>query len=287
MILRLILIALILDFSGNLNAQNLPAYQLYDSAGHASDFGQLLERTRAADVVLFGELHNNALAHWLQFELLKAWSDDRDSLALGMEMFERDDQQLIDEYWAGTIEQRHFEDEAKLWDNYPTDYRPIVELARERGVRLVATNVPRRYASLVARESVLALDSLSVEAKRYFTPLPFSASTEVPNYDFLVAMGGHGEMSGENFMYAQALKDATMAYFIREELEAGRKLLHLNGDFHSKDGGGIVWYLRQADPDINIVVISVEETDDLNWSDDYTGRGNFLITIPASMTKTY
>ena len=132
------------------------------------------------------------------------------------------------------IPEAKFEDEARLWQNHKTDYKPLLQFAFEQGIRFVATNVPRRYANLVYRKGFEGLDSLSDEAKKYLPPLPVAYDPELPGYKSMREMGqmGHGKVS-DNLPKAQAIKDATMAHFILKNWSAGKQLLHFNGAYHS------------------------------------------------------
>ena len=89
-------------------------------------------------------------------------------------MFESDNQLIFDEYMQQNISYDRFEAEARLWDNYRTDYYPVVFFAKEHHIPFIATNIPRRYANIVKNKGFEALDSLSEEAKRYIAPLPLS-----------------------------------------------------------------------------------------------------------------
>jgi uncharacterized iron-regulated protein len=61
-----------------------------------------MEKAQQADVFFFGELHNNPIAHWMQLELTQALHEAKEGkVILGAEMFETDNQVLIDEYFAG------------------------------------------------------------------------------------------------------------------------------------------------------------------------------------------
>jgi len=42
------------------------AYVLFDSKGKKTDYSQLLIEAKKADIILFGELHDNPICHWLQ-----------------------------------------------------------------------------------------------------------------------------------------------------------------------------------------------------------------------------
>ena len=214
-----------------------PAYKLYDSEGKIVKYEKMLNRLSSADVVFFGELHDNPIAHWLEYEVTAGlYEIIRDRLVLGAEMFETDNQLLIDEYLRSEYEADKFEAEVKLWKNYRTDYRPLVEFARKNNLPFIATNVPRRYASMVSRGGFEELDSLTAEAKRYLAPLPVSYDPELKCYKDMLSMQGMpgmGARPNQNLPKAQAVKDATMAHFIAENLRPGKVFIHYNGAYHS------------------------------------------------------
>lgn len=128
----------------------------------------MLKRLTDKDVLLFGEYHNNAIAHWLQLEVTKDLKEKRE-LVLGAEMFERDNQEALDLYLAGTIKQKQLDSMARLWKNYPTDYAPLVNFAKEHKIAFAATNVPRRYAAM-CREEDLRYWTLYLAKKKHGWP---------------------------------------------------------------------------------------------------------------------
>ncbi len=262
-----------------------PAYQLFTQRGKTTDYDKLLKGAAEADVVLFGELHNNPICHWLQLQLTKdLYALKKDKLVLGAEMFETDNQTALTDYVQGRITDKEFAKQARLWPNYETDYRPVVEFARTNKVPFVAANVPRRYASLVSRQGLAALDT--VANKQWLAPLPITVDLTLPGYAGMVEMmGGHGSV---NFVRAQALKDATMAHSITQNWQPGKLLLHLNGDYHSKNFEGISWYLHQKNPALRILTISTVEQEDVRkLVETNRNLANFVLATPADMTKTY
>ena len=269
---------------------DLPAYRLFNNDGKKMKYEKLVKEALEADVILFGELHNNPISHWLQFELTRDLYESVDSgLVMGAEMFESDNQLILDEYLAGNIRTRNFEAEARLWTNYETDYKPLVEFAKEKGLAFIATNIPRRYASAVFKGGFEALENFSDKAKFLLPPLPVKYDPELPAYKAMVedmgAMGGHG---GENFPKAQAIKDATMAYFILENLPDEGIFLHYNGAYHSNNYEGIVWYLKQENPELKILTIStVEQAEIEDLDDENLEIADYIIAVPETMTKTH
>jgi len=267
-----------------------PAYKLFTQKGKVTDFGQLVKAAAKADVVLFGELHNNPISHWLQLELTRSlYAEKKQQLVLGAEMFEADNGVLLDEYLSGKVAERNFEAEAKLWPNYKTDYKPLLAFARDSSLRFIATNIPRRYASLVNREGFDGLTALSPEAKQYIAPLPIPYDAQLPGYKGMMEMmGGAGGHVNENLPRAQAIKDATMAYFILKNLKPGQTFLHFQGTYHSDNFEGINWYLKQAAPELKIVTInSCEQADIDTLSAENKNKADFILAIPESMTKTH
>lgn len=267
-----------------------PAYRIYNPKGKDIPYSKMVKQLEDADIIFFGELHDNPIAHWLQRELTGDLQELGDKeLVLGAEMFESDNQLLLNEYLGGKITEAKFEDEARLWQNYKTDYKPLLQFAFEQGITFIATNVPRRYANLVYREGFEGLDSLSPAAKEFLPPLPVSYDPELPGYKSMLEMSrmGHGKVN-ENLPKAQAIKDATMGYFILKNWSNGKQFLHFNGAYHSDNAEGILWYIRQQEPGLKISTISTvlqESTDSLEQAS--VGKADFTIVVPQSMTRTY
>jgi uncharacterized iron-regulated protein len=266
---------------------NKDAYIIYDSKGKKTDYSQLLAEAKKADIILFGELHDNPICHWLQKELTQdVFTDKKEKLTLGAEMFEADDQIALNEYLAGKLSEKTLKDEVKLWTNFGTDYKPLLDFAKTNKLKFVADNIPRRYANLVYSRGVAALDSIDAEAKKWIAPLPFKYDGTLKCYkDIFENAGGHG---GENLPKSQAIKDATMAYFILKNWSKGQTFIHYNGAYHSNNHQGIEWYLKQQNPDLKILVISSTEQTDINQLEaESNDSGDFIICTPSSMTKTY
>ena len=281
-----------------------PAYQLYTPTLKTTTYAKLLRQAAEADVVLFGELHNNPICHWLELQLTKDLQEQKGGkLVLGAEMFEADNQTALSEYVQGHTTAKELSTQARLWPNYDTDYRPVTDFAREQHIPFIATNVPRQYARLVSRQGLAALDTVSAIGKQQMAPLPLTVDLALPGYKAMMDMmkdpaHGMGNTSGNphagqtdmsaNFARAQAIRDATMAHFILQNWKPGQTFLHLNGDYHSKNFEGIVWYLRQRQPGLKILTISSVEVPDVEKPDaENRNVADFILAIPGDMTKTY
>lgn len=287
-----IFIALLLAGYSFLNAQEFKAYQFYDQKGKAISTDKLIKELAEYDVILFGENHNNSINHWLQLKVTEAlYARKNGQIILGAEMFERDNQSQLNQYLKGVFDAKALKDSARLWNNYTTDYKPLVDFAKAQKLDFIATNIPRRYASQTAKEGIESLLALNEEEKKYIAQLPIQVSLETPGYKEMKAMmGDHAEGTKVmNFISAQATKDATMAESILKNIQEGKTFIHYNGNYHSKEFGGIYWYLKQKNPHLKIAVISVFETENPDLKipqKDYVPT-NFNLIIPSDMTKTY
>jgi uncharacterized iron-regulated protein len=282
---KYVLVVLAMFFSMLIFAQQKPAYVLYNAQGKKISYKKMIRQLAKKDIVLFGEFHNNAIAHWLELSVAKDLSEKR-NLTFGAEMFEADNQQALNDYLADKITAKGLDSAARLWSNYKTDYAPIVNFAKEKNAAFIATNIPRRYASLVSKKGFEALDTLSALEKTWMAPLPMDYDANLPGYIKMVEMmGGHG---GPNMPKAQATKDATMAYFILQNFKPENLFIHYNGSFHSDNYDGINWYLKRKQPDLKYATITtVSQKNIKTLLAENKGRADYIICVDEDMTNTY
>ena len=261
------------------------AYIIYNAKGKKVSYKKMYKQLVKKDMILFGELHNNPIAHWLQYELTADLNADR-ALILGAEMLEADNQAVLDDYLDDQISYAQLDSLARLWSNYETDYAPLVDFAKENDIAVVATNIPRRYANLVFRGGYEALDTLPAEDKQWIADLPIAFDSELPSYkNILTLLGDHGT---PELVKAQAIKDATMAQFILKNYVARHLFVHYNGAYHSDHYEGIVWYLQRARPDLTYGTISTVSQDDVHkLLDEHKHVADYIICVDSNMTTTY
>jgi uncharacterized iron-regulated protein len=266
-------------------AQNKPSYQLFDKNGKKTTYAKLLKATTKTEVVLFGEYHDNSVAHWLELELTKDIAEKR-QVVLGAEMLEADNQKQVDQYLKEEIDQKKLDSTARLWPNYKTDYKPLVDFAKENKLPFIATNIPRRFASMVSKKGFEALDVLTNEEKMWIAPLPIPYDANLPGYvEMMKMMGDH---ASPNMPKAQAIKDATMAYFIEKNRIENTVFIHYNGSYHSDNFEGINWYLKKQNSDVQIITIATVEQKDLSKLEkEYYNKADFILVIDEDATKTY
>ena len=279
-----ILALLIFLFSSTLLSQKAP-YIIYNAKGKKVSYEKMVKALAEKDIILFGELHNNPIAHWLQYELTSDLNKTK-KLVLGAEMYEADNQDELDLYLKDSINYKALDTLARLWPNNETDYAPLVDFAKENNLKFIATNIPRRFAHIVYKKGFEGLDSLSDEEKSWIATRPFPFDPELPTYiNILEMMGKHGT---PELVMAQASKDATMAHFILKNYSKGDLFIHYNGAYHSDFYEGILWYLKQSNNTLNYGTITTVSQGNVNvLLEDNMNKADFTIVVDENMTTTY
>ena len=338
----------------NIPTDNIAAFQIYTSNGKKISYAKFVKEIskkvkkneNSKGVVLFGELHDNPISHWLELQLTQDIFNENNRLVLGAEMFETDQQKALNEYLKPAIDTSLTEKQknpmgmgfgvdpnytklkksVKLWNNFATDYQPLVDFAKDNNLQFVATNVPRRYASLVYKKGIQALyqlegipngslrkfsvgstmpkcdtgifkkDSLNyfkeIQEGHSIPPVFVYDSTLQCYKDIFTMAGGHG---GQNLPMSQALKDATMANQIYLSLLKNDLFIHYNGSYHSDNHQSIEWYLNEYNQNIlkngykmKIITISTRlQTNVSQLEAENKGISNYIIVVPENMTRTY
>lgn len=279
-------LVLVLLFCSTLAFSQVEAYRLYTSKGKKVSFEKMVKKLTDKEVILFGELHNNPIAHWMQLKLVQELHQ-QNAIALGAEMIEADDQKHLDLYLSDSINYTAFDSLARLWTNHKTDYQPLVDFAKENNIDFVAANIPRRFASLVYKNGFEKLESLTEAEKEWVASLPVPYDPELPGYKAMLTM--MSDHANPNFPKAQAIKDATMAHFIVKHYEAHKKqLIHFNGAYHSQNYEGVYWYLQQYQPELTIgTITTVLQSDVTKLLDENKELADYILVVDEDMTTTY
>lgn len=273
-------------------------YTAFDGKGKPVTIDEIITAAGNADVVFLGEQHDDATAHALQFDIFKKAVEKYSAarkVTLSLEMFERDVQTVVNEYLAGQISETHFLSSSRPWGNYKTDYRPLVELAKENKLGVIAANAPRRYVNMVTRLGRDSLNVLSPMAKSWLAPLPFGDPSEVYAKKFTALMGANRDPAAANpahspIVYSQALWDATMAYSIAEDLKKDKRglVVHLNGSFHTENRLGTVEHLLKYRPKTKVMVVTMRYEEDFKNFDTakHTDLGDFVILTDTKVPRS-
>ena len=244
-----------------------------------------------ADVLFFGEEHNDSAGHYLENKIFRALhSAYGDKIVLSMEMFETDGQLVLNEYLAGTIDENRFSRDIRLWNNYK-DYRPMIEYAKQNKIPVIAANPPRRYVSLVTRRGMRSLDSLTKDAKKFLPPLPYDTLSGRYREKFMEIMKGSPGSSSQNIYYSQSLWDAGMSYSIYKFLKSNKhkKVFHCVGGFHTEEKLGTAEQLRIRNKKLkilNIASFSDASFSDPDW-EKFSNRGDYIILTDPDLKKTF
>jgi len=333
---------------------DVAAFQIFDSKGKKVSYAKFIKalqkslpnKSDSKGVLLFGELHDNPIAHWLELQVTQDLYAFQPNMILGAEMFETDQQTALNTYLNPPLDTTKkstsvnpmgmgfgpdpnyikLKKSIKLWNNFVTDYQPLVDFAKENHLPFVATNIPRRYASLVYKSGIGAVygkegakngpqrtfsvgtklpscdtgifkkDSMSYFAeinKGQSIPPIFVYDSTLQCYKDIFAMaGGHG---GQNLPMSQAIKDATMASQIYTHLPSNGIFVHYNGSYHSDNHQSIEWYLNEYNQNIlknyyqmNVVTISTRMQMNVSeLENENKGIANFIIVVPENMIRTY
>ncbi len=249
------------------------------------------------DVIFIGEQHRHPGNHIAQMALYRAIQERAPNTGLSLEHFERDVQGVIDDYLAGKIGETPMRDKARAWDNYPVSYRPMVEYAKERGLPVIAAEVPGSVVRCVGERGPEFLDTMKPEQRGWAAAkLNITDGAYKDKFlKFAAGDGSHGEDGAKDkpkgpgaaalrAYAAQVARDDTMAESIYLHLQKnpGRKMVHLNGSFHSESFLGTAERLQMRDPKLKIAVvnpINVKTGAALVVSADAAKTGTFVLLI--------
>lgn len=268
-------------------------FKIYDTrTKQLTTIEKIAADCKNADVLFFGEEHNDSAGHYLEAEIFKAlYALYGDKLALSMEMFETDCQLVLNEYLDGFIAEERMIREARAWNNY-RDYRPAVEFAKLNKLDVIAANPPRRYVNMVSRRGMSSLDSLPKSSKKYLPPLPYDTLSGRYREKFMAFMSGGSPGTGNpRIFYSQNLWDAGMAYSMYKyrKKNKGKKIFHLVGRFHCDEKLGTFAQLQRRNPKLKILNISCfsdASFENPNW-DEFNKLGDYIIITDPGLKKTF
>lgn len=289
--------------------------RVYDTqAKQWIDLETLLAHVTKGEVVFIGEQHNDDDGHKLELAIVQGVARRRPNSVVAMEMFERDAQSSLDDYLAGRISETEFLSRSRPWNNYVSDYRPIVEFARSQRWKVIGSNAPQRLARAVANNGLSIIERFSDPDRPLIAEqidCPADSYRERFSQTMLAMMapagGGennphanphanpHGGAAGaaapdmtaineriERFYFAQCIKDETMGESIAKLIKDKENkpfIIHINGAFHSDYGEGTMSRARRRLPNSqinNISIVPVENIDKIN-PDEYSKQANYLI----------
>jgi uncharacterized iron-regulated protein len=265
-----------------------------------ADAGRILA---GFDVIFLGEMHRHPGSHLLQMQLLQSLHRYQPTLSLSMEQFETDVQQLVDQFMRGELGEWALRTKARAWENYRSSYRPLVEFARNHGLPVIAAEAPTDIIVCIGREGLGYLDRLPEDrrltvatdvdldldgdyVKKYLEFANSSSTHGKAAHGGSQHGGGRGGISPAmlNSLSAQVARDETMAQSIHLHLQQnpGRRVVHLNGAFHSDGFMGTVDKLKKRNAGLKIAVLSpvqVENVEQLRVTAEQAAQGTFVALL--------
>ena len=262
-------------------AEYVPQRVFDTRRGAFVDFESMVATLTKADVVMVGEQHDDPNTHRLEYALVSGLHRRRIAPTVSLEMFERDVQDVLDRYLTGAINEEQLVKEARAWPRYATDYRPLVELAKTEGWPVIAANLPRRFATEIARTGEGSIGTLST-ADRALVARDLQCPRDAYFDRFTSAMTDHSpsgngrpappsdeqRATNERYYWAQCSKDETMAESIARasEARAGKPgpVVHVTGAFHSDFGAGTAERTRRRLTGKTVTIVSILPVTDLD-----------------------
>ncbi len=302
-------------------------YRVFTGAGEPASIDDIVTAMGRHQVVFIGEAHDDPTGHMLEAKLLErayhtyGSSDANDGaprpVVLSLEFFQRDVQPILDEYLSGLITEKAFRADSRPWPRYETDYRPLIEFAKEHGVSVIAANAPRRYTTRVTLHGRESLSDLSPDARQSLPPLPYGQPS--PEYrrqwmqTIMEVMQEEGKKCGlpipepeegeeavaapapvgsheamGNQLHSQALWDASMAYWLSETLavQPDALVLHMAGGFHVARGTGTPEHLDAYRPGTSRLIVMLRPVEDIETFEPAPEGtwGDFVIQTDKSRT---
>lgn len=183
----------------------------------STDLSSVISDLDQAQVVYLGEIHEQPAVHSAQLQLIQAlWQQDP-KLAIGMEMFQRPFQTVLDQYSRGDLSLADLREQTEYDQRWGYDwslYAPILQFAQTHQIPVLALNTPQEITRQVAQAGLSSLEASDFE----WIPALKDIYLEDPPYrqyllDFFNSFHeGVGNQAGfENFYAAQILWDETMA----------------------------------------------------------------------------
>lgn len=225
-------------------APQIPAEpELLSGSGERTTLDAMVADLATVRAVYIGEYHGTEADHALESRIFEALHARDPSIALGMEMFDREKQPILDEYVAATIDEAEFLRRVAWTESWGIDfehYRPLLAFARQNHIPVIALNAPKALTRKVAEHG---LEGLSEEERAALPELVLDDARHRAMIEG--ALSGHGPMGAarlERFYAAQVIWDETMAESVARALSAEgapHRIVVVAGAMHVRSGLGI------------------------------------------------
>ncbi len=232
-------------------------YTIASPQGEPLSVTQLAHALKQADIILVGEWHSHPAAHLLQAQLLAALYQQNPNITLSMEQFTRDKQAIIDAYLAGKIGEKTLVKEANAWPNYDSDYRPLVEFAKQNNIDVMAANAPKSIVRCIGRQGAEYLDKLP-KNERLWVARSLTLAPDAYQQTFIDSMHHGNEAQTKRQFAAQTTWDDTMAETMVDYLKQHpqQQIIHVAGRFHTAEGLGTASRIQARNPKLKVMMVT-------------------------------
>lgn len=200
---------------------------------------EVVTKVERSDVIFIGEIHYTPLHHTAQLDIVRGLHGKKIPLAIGLEMFTPEDQQLLDDWSGGKLSEESFLPVyARNW-TYPWQlYRELFLFARDNHIPLIALNTPKEIISRVTKQGSSALQESEMPPK-----MSWALNEAQTDYIWTIARQVFGDSPPEKYVarlcQAQALRNSGMAWNIAQyrKKHPNDKVVVLAGTWHAVKNG--------------------------------------------------
>lgn len=201
--------------------------------GKTVPFDQMITDLDGVRIIYAGENHADPFHHEIQLRIIKEMYKRDPGIIVGMEMFDRTYQRVLNQWSAGKLNRDTFLKRVHWYANWKYDfslYKKILDYIREKGIRLVGLNIPFHIPPKI---SIGGIENLSSSEKRH---LPKKIDTSKADHRAFVkeVFKQHKIRGRDNFDYfytAQCVWEDIMAESIAQNLK-NKKMVVLIGNGH-------------------------------------------------------
>ena len=181
--------------------------------GKTITFDELMANLNRHQIIFVGEQHTNSAHHAIQQQIIEAVFKNKPSMRVGMEMFDRSYQEVLNLWSAGVLDEETFLRKVQWYANWRYDfalYRDILLFIKENRIKIVALNIPTYIPS---RIRVGGIDNLPDLDKQYLPKEIDTSNTAHRDFAQNVFNQHHFKSSGkfEELYMAQCVWDEIMA----------------------------------------------------------------------------
>jgi uncharacterized iron-regulated protein len=263
--------------------------------GDSISFHQLLNDLEPSSVIFIGETHDQIEHHHSQVRTLQGLIEKNRDVVVGMEMFERSQQPILDQWTEGKLTEEEFLKEVKWETTWGMDYnlyKGLLDEAKTYRLKVLCLNIERELVRRVGQGGIAGL------APEDRAKLPEMDLSDKAHRHYMASIyKSHGAGSAkdfENFYQAQCLWDEAMAEtlfrFLQSAEGKGKTVLVIVGSGHVAYNFGIPKRLHRRTPLLYKTVILKEWKknleNDFNLNHFSSPLSHFLwITKPAPPEK--